>query len=643
VQHQRPPAAHPRQRPLLLRRRQRSRRRRRHRPCLAAAAAAAKTSPSSSSVASSKKGGAIVNRACAPCAADFYSTIARAVGVSRCTACAAGTSTNGATGSATCFVAAGAFLNAATKKVEPCPVDSHCPGGDVATAAASQRIPCPNGASTRGQAGGASLAACFAEAGSVYDGASVGPCPRGSWCAGGSLAGAGKAATACPPGTTTASTGATARAQCTVQPGYYFAAGAAAQCPADSYCVGGSIEGSGSQTQACPTNSFRAPGAARLGQCVIPAGKTYVGGAVVDCPRNFYCVSGAIEAAGSAPVAAPAGTTSAVGTRSLQDCIVDAGRTWTGSATATCPANFYCPAGPISGSGSTPTAVPANTRSDPGASSLGQVRVLAGYYWDAASAAAATCPANFYCPEGAISGSGSTPTAVPANTRSDPGASSLGQVRVLDGYYWDAASAAAAPCPRLAFCAEAPISGLGSSPQTCPAGTVGGPGITRAADCVAPTPAVHASYYAIPSGTTALPDFAALTPYAQRFVATVYYPVTLGLVADSGRSDNVAAVFTGTLDIPTAGSWTFFLASDDGSKMYLSALPDPAALLINNDGLHGTTEVRGAATLAKGAKQVRIEFFEAGSAASIMLLWEGPGVSRQPVPATAWIYDPHSG
>jgi len=588
VQHQRPPAAHPRQRPLLLRRRQRSRRRRRHRPCLAAAAAAAKTSPSSSSVASSKKGGAIVNRACAPCAADFYSTIARAVGVSRCTACAAGTSTNGATGSATCFVAAGAFLNAATKKVEPCPVDSHCPGGDVATAAASQRIPCPNGASTRGQAGGASLAACFAEAGSVYDGASVGPCPRGSWCAGGSLAGAGKAATACPPGTTTASTGATARAQCTVQPGYYFAAGAAAQCPADSYCVGGSIEGSGSQTQACPTNSFRAPGAARLGQCVIPAGKTYVGGAVVDCPRNFYCVSGAIEAAGSAPVAAPAGTTSAVGTRSLQDCIVDAGRTWTGSATATCPANFYCPAGPISGSGSTPTAVPANTRSDPGASSLGQVRVLAGYYWDAASAAAA-------------------------------------------------------PCPRLAFCAEAPISGLGSSPQTCPAGTVGGPGITRAADCVAPTPAVHASYYAIPSGTTALPDFAALTPYAQRFVATVYYPVTLGLVADSGRSDNVAAVFTGTLDIPTAGSWTFFLASDDGSKMYLSALPDPAALLINNDGLHGTTEVRGAATLAKGAKQVRIEFFEAGSAASIMLLWEGPGVSRQPVPATAWIYDPHSG
>jgi hypothetical protein len=161
-------------------------------------------------------------------------------------------------------------------------------------------------------------------------------------------------------------------------------------------------------------------------------------------------------------------------------------------------------------------------------------------------------------------------------------------------------------------------------------------GASSASQCFVPLN-VNASYYSIAPGTPQLPNLSQLTPYRQSKVATIYYPNTGGLFADSGRSDYVAAVFTGTLNIPTAGAWTFYLASDDGSKMYLSAADDPTKLIISNDGLHPTQERSATVSLSPGPQKLRIEFFENTGDASLMLSWEGPGISKRPVPATAWV------
>jgi hypothetical protein len=145
------------------------------------------------------------------------------------------------------------------------------------------------------------------------------------------------------------------------------------------------------------------------------------------------------------------------------------------------------------------------------------------------------------------------------------------------------------------------------------------------------------SYYAITPSQTSLPDFSQLTPYKKSMVSTIYYAVSSGEFLDSGRSDYVGAVFTGTLDIPADGAWTFYLASDDGSKLYMPTNADPIGLVIDNDGLHGTIEKSATVTLSKGPQAVLVEFFEEAGAWSLMLSWSGPGTSREPVPATAWL------
>src|SRR5207237_259999 len=78
---------------------------------------------------------------------------------------------------------------------------------------------------------------------------------------------------------------------------------------------------------------------------------------------------------------------------------------------------------------------------------------------------------------------------------------------------------------------------------------------------------VKASYYNL-GPPTALPDFARLVAYASEIVATVNYPATNGNFAGSGRADNVGGVFTGRFIVSTAGSYTFYTESDDGSALY---------------------------------------------------------------------------
>ena len=87
-----------------------------------------------------------------------------------------------------------------------------------------------------------------------------------------------------------------------------------------------------------------------------------------------------------------------------------------------------------------------------------------------------------------------------------------------------------------------------------------------------------------------------------------------------GLSENFVVEALANLEIPTAGSYTFRLLSDDGSELFIDD-----TLVIDNDGLHGNTPKDGSAELSPGIKKLRINFFEAGGGEQLTLQWKKPG------------------
>lgn len=119
----------------------------------------------------------------------------------------------------------------------------------------------------------------------------------------------------------------------------------------------------------------------------------------------------------------------------------------------------------------------------------------------------------------------------------------------------------------------------------------------------------------------ALPDFASLTPSATG--ETPNLNVYVG-----GGGDHFSLVFEGAIQIPEDGTYTFYLRSDDGSRLFLRGRE-----VIDLDGLHDTTEVgiyRN--NFTAGFVTLRVEYFEATASEALTLTWEGPNFGETTVP-----------
>lgn len=99
-----------------------------------------------------------------------------------------------------------------------------------------------------------------------------------------------------------------------------------------------------------------------------------------------------------------------------------------------------------------------------------------------------------------------------------------------------------------------------------------------------------------------------------------------------GPTTNGAARFSGFITVPQAGSWTFTLESDDGSRLYFNGQQ-----AINNDGAHSMTMRTGTETMPATPVPFEIRFFNNGGPWGCRLYWQGPGVpSRVIVPPSAF-------
>ena len=128
-----------------------------------------------------------------------------------------------------------------------------------------------------------------------------------------------------------------------------------------------------------------------------------------------------------------------------------------------------------------------------------------------------------------------------------------------------------------------------------------------------------------------LPNFSSLTPVKSGVVNGFDLSPRLS-------EDTYVFRYYGEINLPAAGDYTFYLASDDGSKLWIDG-----ALIVDNDGLHGLFEKSATVNLTAGSHQIEVAFFEWYGGAELNVEIAGPGLSRQGIPGSLLTHAPPPG
>jgi hypothetical protein len=144
-------------------------------------------------------------------------------------------------------------------------------------------------------------------------------------------------------------------------------------------------------------------------------------------------------------------------------------------------------------------------------------------------------------------------------------------------------------------------------------------------------PGLRAEFFDYNEKLSRLPDLSNQRPDMVRTDDQLNYRSTRQ--AWEGLSDNFKDTFasrhTGNIYISTSGTYTFYLKSDDGSKLWINH-----KLLIDNDGLHGMREKKSTLSLEEGFHTVRIEFFENKGGAGLIFSYKSEAFNKCVVPAS---------
>ncbi len=91
--------------------------------------------------------------------------------------------------------------------------------------------------------------------------------------------------------------------------------------------------------------------------------------------------------------------------------------------------------------------------------------------------------------------------------------------------------------------------------------------------------------------------------------------------------------FTGFIQVPEDGLYNLFLASDDGSQLYIGE-----ELVVDNDGLHGSRLEMGRIVLQSGFHPITVLFFQRTGGMDLEVSLSGPNMEKQIIPASTLFY-----
>ena len=121
-------------------------------------------------------------------------------------------------------------------------------------------------------------------------------------------------------------------------------------------------------------------------------------------------------------------------------------------------------------------------------------------------------------------------------------------------------------------------------------------------------------------------DMDGLTPKRSGITTQVEYEPDIS-------AEEFGYIFRGYILIPKGGNYTFFIKSNDGSKLYINDRE-----VIDNDGGHGVLEKSGSISLQAKEYPFMVKYSQLGSAKALKVFWEGPDFSKNELTAEVLFY-----
>jgi len=157
--------------------------------------------------------------------------------------------------------------------------------------------------------------------------------------------------------------------------------------------------------------------------------------------------------------------------------------------------------------------------------------------------------------------------------------------------------------------------------------------IPAPAQGAAAEPGLLGEYFDLGVWVDDFPKLEGKKPVITRADKTINFRSSGPSFPETKLTNQFAIRWTGTIKIPKDGNYTFFLESDDGSRLKIDG-----KTIVDNGGLHDMQEQSDATTLKAGEHTVEIDYFENENdgGAGCVLSWKTDAVSKEVVPASAF-------
>ncbi len=101
-------------------------------------------------------------------------------------------------------------------------------------------------------------------------------------------------------------------------------------------------------------------------------------------------------------------------------------------------------------------------------------------------------------------------------------------------------------------------------------------------------------------------------------------------IKEAKQEDHFGYIFSGLIEVPEDGIYTFMTRSDDGSVLYIGD-----EVVVNNDGSHAAIPATGAVALQKGFHTYKLYYFEDYEGEELSWAWKLPSAQDlSPIPAS---------
>lgn len=141
---------------------------------------------------------------------------------------------------------------------------------------------------------------------------------------------------------------------------------------------------------------------------------------------------------------------------------------------------------------------------------------------------------------------------------------------------------------------------------------------------------LQADYFRMEEGSEDFPNFSdTKTPDLKRVDNQINFESTQDNWPGTEFKEFFYIRWTGFIEIPADGKYTFYLESDDGSRLFIDGKQ-----VLDNGGAHGMEEVPGDINLKAGKHALKVEFFEKDIDAGCIFRWKSDKLEKQVVPAS---------